>query len=122
LRYQTSDEEFPQQIGEPLAYLAPARLGQRLVAIPGAGTNVPVWLLGSSTYSARLAASLGLPFAFASHFAPALLMEAAEAYRRNFKPSQYLDRPYLMIGIPLVAAETDAEANRLATSVLQRNP
>jgi luciferase family oxidoreductase group 1 len=91
------------------------------VAFPGVGTNVPVWLLGSSTYSAQLAAALGLPFAFASHFAPALLMQAIEVYRSSFKPSQYLDRPYVMVGVPLVAAETDAEAARLATSAQQRH-
>jgi luciferase family oxidoreductase group 1 len=121
LRYDTNEENFPKQVGELLAYLAPARPGQRLVAFPGAGTNVPVWLLGSSTYSAQLAAALGLPFAFASHFAPALLMPAITAYRAGFKPSQYLDRPYVMAGVPLVAAETDAEARRLATSAQQRH-
>ncbi len=121
LRHDTTEENFPRQIGELLAYLAPARPGQRLVAFPGEGTNVPVWLLGSSTYSAQLAAELGLPFAFASHFAPALLLEAIEAYRHGFKPSQYLGRPYVMAGVPLVAAETDAEAKRLATSPLQRH-
>jgi luciferase family oxidoreductase group 1 len=120
LRYDTAEENFPKQVAELLAYLAPAGPGQRLVAFPGQGTNVPVWLLGSSTYSAQLAASLGLPFAFASHFAPALLMEAIETYRTSFTPSQYLDRPYLMVGVPLVAAETDAEARYLATSSLQR--
>jgi luciferase family oxidoreductase group 1 len=120
LRYDTTEANFPKQLAELLAYLAPAGVGQRLVAFPGAGTNVPVWLLGSSTYSAELAAALGLPFAFASHFAPALLMEAIEAYRGNFKASQYLDRPYVMAGVPLVAAETDAQAARLATSALQR--
>jgi luciferase family oxidoreductase group 1 len=120
LRYDTAEENFPKQVAELLAYLAPAGPGQRLVAFPGQGTNVPVWLLGSSTYSAQLAASLGLPFAFASHFAPALLMEAIETYRTSFTPSQYLDRPYLMVGVPLVAAGTDAEARHLATSSLQR--
>src|SRR5579863_7843856 len=90
-------------------------------AIPGEGTNVPIWLLGSSTYSAQLAAALGLPFAFASHFAPALLREAIQTYREAFVPSDYLDRPYAMAGVPLVAAETDAEAQRLATSALQRH-
>ena len=120
LRYDTAEENFPRQVAELLAYLAPAGPGQRLVAFPGAGTNVPVWLLGSSTYSAKLAATMGLPFAFASHFAPALLMEAIEAYRTGFTASQYLDRPYVMVGVPLVAAETDAEALRLATSALQR--
>lgn len=121
LRYNTNEEDFPRQVSELLAYLAPARPGQRLVAFPGAGTNVPVWLLGSSTYSAQLAAALGLPFAFASHFAPALLLQAIETYRGSFKPSPYLDRPYVMAGVPLVAAETDADAERLATSALQRH-
>jgi luciferase family oxidoreductase group 1 len=107
-------------VAELLAYLAPAGPGQKLIAFPGEGSNVPVWLLGSSTYSAQLAARMGLPFAFASHFAPALLMEAIEAYRRAFTPSQYLERPYVMAGVPLVAAETDADAQRLATSSLQR--
>jgi luciferase family oxidoreductase group 1 len=118
LRYDTAEENFPRQVAELLAYLAPAGPGQRLIAFPGVGTNVPVWLLGSSTYSAQLAASMGLPFAFASHFAPALLMEAIEAYRAGFTPSQFLDRPYVMVGVPLVAAETDAEARHLATSSL----
>lgn len=121
LRYDTVEENFPKQVAELLAYLAPAKMGQRLVAFPGAGTNVPVWLLGSSTYSAQLAAALGLPFAFASHFAPALLIEAIEVYRESFQPSPYLDRPYVMAGVPLVAAETDAQAARLATSSLQRH-
>jgi len=121
LRYNIVDEDFPRQVSELLAYLAPAALGQKLVAYPGAGTNVPVWLLGSSTYSARLAAALGLPFAFASHFAPAMLMEALEAYRDQFEPSQYREKPYVTVGVPLVAAETDAEAHRLATSSLQRH-
>jgi len=120
LRYDTAEENFPRQVAELLAYLAPAGPGQRLVAFPGAGTNVPVWLLSSSTYSAKLAATMGLPFAFASHFAPALLMEAIQEYRDRFTPSHYLDGPYLMVGVPLVAAETDAEAQRLATSALQR--
>ena len=120
LRYETAEENFPRQVAELLAYLAPAGPGQRLIAFPGAGANVPIWLLGSSTYSAQLAAQMGLPFAFASHFAPALLMEAIDAYRTGFTPSQYLDRPYLTVGVPLVAAETDAEAGRLATSSLQR--
>ncbi len=121
LRYNSVEEDFPMQVSELLALLAPAVPGQRLIAYPGVGTNVPVWLLGSSTYSAQLAAALGLPFAFASHFAPALLMEALEAYRDQFKASQYLANPYVMVGVPLVAAETDAEAHRLATSALQRH-
>jgi luciferase family oxidoreductase group 1 len=121
LRYRTSDEEFPGQLGELLAFLAPAGAGQRLIAYPGAGSNVPVWLLGSSTYSAQLAATLGLPFAFASHFAPALLFEALELYRAEFTPSKYLAKPYAIAGVPLVAAESDAEAHKLATSLLQRH-
>jgi luciferase family oxidoreductase group 1 len=121
LRYNTDEADFPRQVSELLAYLAPAGAGQRLVAFPGTGTNVPVWLLGSTTYSAQLAAALGLPFAFASHFAPALLLDAIEAYREGFQPSQYLEKPYVMAGVPLVAAETDGEAQRLATSALQRH-
>ncbi|HEY2013998.1 MAG TPA: LLM class flavin-dependent oxidoreductase [Bryobacteraceae bacterium] len=121
LRYNTIEADFPREVGELLAYLAPAGRGQRLIAYPGAGTNVPVWLLGSTTYSAQLAASLGLPFAFASHFAPALLMEAIAVYRGSFKASKHLDRPYVMAGVPLVAAETDQEAQRLSTSALQRH-
>lgn len=121
LRYNTEAEDFPKQVGALLAFLAPAGPGQRLVAFPGAGTNVPVWLLGSTTYSAELAAELGLPFAFASHFAPAMLDEAVAIYKGSFKPSQYLRAPYMMAGVPLVAADTDAEAERLATSMLQRH-
>jgi luciferase family oxidoreductase group 1 len=121
LGYKTAEEDFPGQVGELLAYLAPAGAGQRLTAYPGAGTNVPVWLLGSTTYSAELAAATGLPFAFASHFAPAMLMDAIDAYRSGFKSSKYLDAPYVMVGVPLVGAETDSEAQRLATSALQRH-
>jgi luciferase family oxidoreductase group 1 len=121
LRYKTSDEDFPKQLIELLAYLAPAKPGQPLIAYPGAGTNVPVWLLGSSTYSARLAAEIGLPFAFASHFAPAQLFDALDIYRAEFRPSQYLSEPYTIAGVPLVGAESDAEARKLATSALQRH-
>ena len=121
LRYNTNEDEFPEQVRELLSYLAPPVNGQKVTAFPGAGTNVPVWLLGSSTYSAELAASLGLPFAFASHFAPALLMQAIELYRSAFKPSVYLKKPYLAAGVPVVAAETDEEARHLATSIFQRH-
>jgi luciferase family oxidoreductase group 1 len=121
LRYKTSDEDFPIQLSELLAYLAPAQPGQQLIAYPGAGANLPVWLLGSSTYSAQLAAQLGLPFSFASHFAPALLFEALEIYRAEFRPSEYLAKSYAMAGVPLVAAESDEEARKLATSALQRH-
>ncbi len=115
-----TEEDFPRQVAELLAYLAPAIPGQRLQAFPGAGTEVPVWLLGSSTYSAQLAAAMGLPFSFASHFAPDLLLDAIHIYRENFEPSKYLKEPYVMAGVPLVAAETDEEAKHLATSATQR--
>jgi luciferase family oxidoreductase group 1 len=121
MRYHTAAEDFPRQVRELLAYLAAPRPGQALIAYPGAGANVPVWLLGSSTFSAQLAAELGLPFAFASHFAPALLLDAIDIYRRTFRPSAYLDKPYVMAGVPLVAAATDAEAERLATSAKLRH-
>src|SRR4051794_18159802 len=121
LRYNTEEADFPRQVAELLAYLSPAGPGQRLVAYPGAGTNVPVWLLGSTTYSAELAAALGLPFAFASHFAPALLLKALQIYRAGFTPSAHVARPYAMMGVPLVGAETDAEAAKLATSALLRH-
>ena len=117
----STEEDFPRQVAELLAYLGPAAPGERLQAFPGAGTNVPVWLLGSSTYSAQLAAAMGLPFAFASHFAPALLLDAIQTYREEFRPSSYLQRPYVMAGLPVIGAETDAEAQRLATSALQRH-
>ena len=121
LGYKTVEEDFPRQVQELLTYLAPARPGQRLIAYPGVGTNVPVWLLGSSTYSAQLAARFGLPFAFASHFAPALLFEALKIYRAEFQPSKYLAKPYAIAGVPLVGAESDAEAHKLATSGRQRH-
>jgi len=110
------EDDFPKQVAELLAYLAPAAPGQRLQAVPGAGTDIPVWLLGSSTYSAELAATMGLPFGFASHFAPELLFQAIQIYRECFKPSRFLEKPYVMAGVPVVAADSDAEANRLATS------
>ncbi|HWC00333.1 MAG TPA: LLM class flavin-dependent oxidoreductase [Bryobacteraceae bacterium] len=114
------EEDFPLQVRELLGYLGPAQTGQVVRAIPGQGTNVPVWLLGSSTYSAQLAAAMGLPFAFAAHFAPQDMEEALLLYRRRFQPSPYLDEPYAAVGIPLVAADTDEEACRLATSPYQR--
>ena len=114
-----SDVEFPRNVQELLAYFEDAQPGQRIRAIPGAGLKVPVWLLGSSLFSAQLAAILGLPFAFASHFAPDLLMPAMAAYRDNFRPSERLDRPYAMVGANVIAAESDNEAVRLFTSVQQ---
>ena len=110
------EEDFPRQVRELLGYLGPEKPGQTVRAVPGQGTNVPVWLLGSSTYSAQLAAAMGLPFAFAAHFAPQDMVEALLLYRRYFEPSQYLSEPYSAVGVPLVAADTDDEARRLATS------
>lgn len=94
--------------------------GQRVKAIPGANSNVPVWLLGSSTFSAKLAGFLGLPFAFAAHFAPRLLFEALETYRANFQPSERWPEPHAMVGVPVIAAESDEEARFLSTSVQQQ--
>ena len=116
----TSGRDFPEDVRELLALLGPAKPGQTIRAVPGSNTNVPVWLLGSSTFSAQLAASLGLPFAFASHFAPQQLGEAIALYRQLFQPSLYLQKPYAMAGVPIVAADTDAQAHRLATSVIVR--
>lgn len=109
-------ENFPQDVLELQAFLAPAGPGQRIVAVPGAGTNVPLWILGSSNFGAMLAAELGLPYGFASHFAPDFLLPALEIYRSRFKPSQQLERPYAMVGVNIIVADTDAEARRLATT------
>lgn len=114
------EDDFPRDVAELQRLLAPAQPGQPLVAVPGAGTEVPIWLLGSSLFSARLAAERGLPYAFASHFAPALLHQALAVYRGNFRPSATLAQPYVIVGVPLVAAETDDEADFLATSIFQR--
>lgn len=112
-------ETFPQDVVELLGYFQPARPGQAVRAVPGAGETVPVWLLGSSLFSAQLAAHLGLPFAFASHFAPDALDEALRLYRERFRPSAALARPYVMAALPVYAADTDAEAARLFTSLQQ---
>jgi luciferase family oxidoreductase group 1 len=109
-------DTFPQDVLELQAFLAPVVPGQRIQAVPAAGTEVPLWILGSSNFGATLAAELGLPYAFASHFAPELLIPALHIYRNRFKPSQPLDRPYAMVGVNIIAAETDAEAKRLATT------
>jgi luciferase family oxidoreductase group 1 len=114
------DNAFPQNVQELLALLAPAGENQKVRAVPGAGSNVPVWLLGSSTFSAQLSALLGLPFAFASHFAPQRLMEAIEVHRHYFRPSEYLEKPYIMVGLPVVAADSDERAQYLATTQHQR--
>jgi len=110
------EEDFPQDVLELQAFLAPVRPGQSVQAVPAAGTEVPLWILGSSTYGAQLAAELGLPFAFASHFAPEMLIPALNIYRARFKPSAQLDRPYTMVGLNIITADTDAAARRLATS------
>jgi len=113
------DEDFPREVAELLSYFSPPRPGQAVRAVPGAGLRVPVWLLGSSLYSAQLAALLGLPFAFASHFAPDLLMQALEIYRAEFRPSEALERPYAMPCVNVFAADSDDEARRLFTSLQQ---
>ena len=118
-RYFEAADQFPRDVLELQAFLAPAVEGQRVAAYPGQGSNVPLWLLGSSLFSAELAAQLGLPFAFASHFAPELLLPALQAYRAGFRPSKQLDRPYAMAAFNVFAADTDAEAARLSTSMQQ---
>jgi luciferase family oxidoreductase group 1 len=112
-------DHFPEDVQELQAYFEPLQPGQKIQAVPGAGTQVPIWLLGSSLFSAQLAALLGLPFAFASHFAPAALMQALEVYRRKFQPSRQLSQPYASICVNVFAAETDLEARRQFTSVQQ---
>jgi len=114
------EDAFPQDVMELQAYLGDAQPGQAVRAIPGVGTHVPIWLLGSSLYSAQLAAYLGLPFAFASHFAPDMLMQALEIYRSTYRPSTDWPKPHAMVGINVVAADTDDEAARLFTSIQQR--
>ena len=109
-------ESFPQDVLELQAFLAPAKPGQRVAATPGAGSRVPLWILGSSLFGARLAAELGLPFGFASHFAPQALDQALAIYRRNFTPSEQLAKPYVLAGLNVIAAPSDDEAPRLATS------
>ena len=115
-----TEADFPRDVTELQNLLAPAQPGQKIVAMPGAGTNVPIWLLGSSLFSARLAAEKGLPYAFASHFAPRLLLQAIALYRSQFRPSTALAKPYVIIGVPLIAAPTDEEADFLASSTYQR--
>ena len=121
LRRHSTGADFDRDVAELTSYFAPLAPGQAVRAIPGAGIDVPVWILGSSLYSAHLAAKIGRPYAFASHFAPGDLLEALEIYRAEFRPSAALDRPRIMVGVPIVAAETDAEAERLATSMYLRS-
>jgi luciferase family oxidoreductase group 1 len=113
-------EDFPELLEELRSYLGPEKPGQAVKAIPGRDSNVPITLLGSSDFSARLAAALGLPFAFAAHFAPDLLEAASRLYRENFRPSETLQQPWLMVGVQVIAAESDREAQRLFTTPQQR--
>ncbi|WP_348264271.1 LLM class flavin-dependent oxidoreductase [Telmatobacter sp. DSM 110680] len=115
-----SGDDFPGLLAELRTYLGPGVSGQAVKAIPGQGSHVPITLLGSSDFSARLAASLGLPFAFAAHFAPEMLLHSARLYRNLFHPSETLQQPWLMIGVQIIVAETDAEARRLFTTPQQR--
>jgi luciferase family oxidoreductase group 1 len=117
---QQSGDDFPDLLEELRTYLGPEKPGQVVKAIPGQGSRVPITLLGSSGFSAQLAARLGLPFAFAAHFAPDLLHEAARLYRANFRPGDILAHPWLMVGVPVIGAETDAQARYLFTSAQQR--
>ncbi|QNN66259.1 LLM class flavin-dependent oxidoreductase [Sphingomonas rhizophila] len=110
---------FPRDVVELIDYFQPAGPGQRVIAVPGAGLDVPVWILGSSTFGAELAAQLGLPYAFASHFAPQMLMPALDVYRSTFRPSRWLAEPYVMLGYNVFAADSDEEGELLATSLAQ---
>jgi luciferase family oxidoreductase group 1 len=118
-RSMTNSDNFPQDVMELQSYFGPAEPGQAIVAVPGVDQNVPLWILGSSLYGAQLAAHLGLPYAFASHFAPAEMENATALYRQTFKPSKQLAEPYVMLGVNVFAADTDAEARLLLTSLQQ---
>ncbi|MFP5466922.1 MAG: LLM class flavin-dependent oxidoreductase [Gammaproteobacteria bacterium] len=115
-----TEEDFPRDVAELQRLLGEPQPGQKVMAVPGAGTRVPIWLLGSSLFSAQLAAQMGLPYAFASHFAPRYLLQALHLYRQNFRPSAVLDKPYAIVGVPLIGAPTDDEAEYLASSTYQR--
>ena len=115
----TDPDQFPHDVVELLRYLGPPDPSQHVIAVPGVGSNVPLWILGSSLFGAQVAAALGLPFAFASHFAPAMMMEALDVYRARFRPSAQLDKPYVMLGFNVFAADTDKEALLLASSMQQ---
>lgn len=115
-----SADDFPADVEELQLLLGPRQPNQRVIAVPGVGSNVPIWLLGSSLFSAQLAAAKGLPYAFASHFAPRYVHDAIRLYRDNFRPSEVLEKPYVMLGVPLMAADTDEHAEYLATTAYQR--
>ncbi|GKY87973.1 LLM class flavin-dependent oxidoreductase [Sinisalibacter aestuarii] len=117
-RYMAPEDSFPQDVQELISYFGEADPAAPVRAIPGTGTHVPVWILGSSLYGAQLAAYLGLPYAFASHFAPAMLEEALDVYRRTFRPSEHLDKPHVMIAAGVFAADSDDEAAYLRSSQL----
>lgn len=118
---RSDGQDFPEQLDELRSYLNPSlSAGMRVRAIPGEGLHIPIWLLGSSGFSARLAGQLGLPFSFASHFSPDNTLPALKVYRSNFRPSEVLDEPYAMVGVNVIAADTDEEARRLATSMEQQ--
>lgn len=118
-RYFDSADQFPQDVSELLRYFEPVQPGQTVQAVPGAGIEMPVWLLGSSLFSARLSAAMGLPFAFASHFAPDAMDEALAIYRRDFRPSQRLQAPYAILALNVVASDSEAESRRLFTTQQQ---
>lgn len=115
-----SADDFPADVAQLQAFLGPRQEGQQVIAMPGVDSHVPIWLLGSSLFSAQMAAQQGLPYAFASHFAPRMMMQAIELYRQHFKPSAQLSEPYVILGVPLVAADTDERAQFLATTTYQR--
>ncbi|HXZ50025.1 MAG TPA: LLM class flavin-dependent oxidoreductase [Usitatibacter sp.] len=121
LRRHSTGAEFDRDVAELASYFDPPQPGQAVKAIPGAGIEVPIWILGSSLYSAHLAARIGRPYAFASHFAPGDLLEALQIYRAEFRPSRALAAPRVMVGVPVVGADSDAEAERLATTLYLRS-
>ena len=118
-RYPSAADSFPHDVAELIHYFEPVQPGQTVQAVPGAGLEVPIWILGSSLYGAQLAAAMGLPFAFASHFAPAQMSQALELYRAGFRPSVRLERPYVMLGVNVFAADEEEEARTLFTSLQQ---
>jgi len=118
-RHPSAADSFPHDVAELMHYFQPVQPGQAVQAVPGAGLDVPIWILGSSLYGAQLAAAMGLPFAFASHFAPALMHQALDLYRAGFRPSEQLERPYVMLGVNVFAADDEEEAQVLFTSLQQ---